>query len=150
MVSKGKLSSLATNIASTGEDTAKNMMALDSIEGYASLIENILHLPSEVASPREISEIPSDIKTKWQWHLFEAIEDREYVNRTLRIHHLLDKVEGQRNRAPRAISEIPTNDSFIYDLWEEEKRDQIMKARRAREDDEVTGSKLKKISFSLF
>lgn len=139
MVSKGKLSSLATNIASTREDTAKNMMALDSIEGYASLIENILHLPSEVASPREISEIPSDIKTKWQWHLFEAIEDHEYVNRTLRIHHLLDKVEGQRNRAPRAISEIPTNDSFIYDLWEEEKRDQIMKARRAREDDEVTG-----------
>ncbi|XP_023751980.2 uncharacterized protein LOC111900339 isoform X1 [Lactuca sativa] len=137
VVSKGKLSSLATNIASTGEDTAKNMMALDSIEGYASLIENILHLPSEVASPRAISEIPSDIKTKWQWHLFEAIEDREYVNRTLRIHHLLDKVEGQRNRAPRAISEIPTNDSFIYDLWEEEKRDQIMKARRAREDDEV-------------
>nr|KAJ0198256.1 hypothetical protein LSAT_V11C700353640 [Lactuca sativa] len=137
VVSKGKLSSLATNIASTGEDTAKNMMALDSIEGYASLIENILHLPSEVASPREISEIPSDIKTKWQWHLFEAIEDREYVNRTLRIHHLLDKVEGQWNRAPRAISEIPTNDSFIYDLWEEEKRDQIMKARRAREDDEV-------------
>nr|KAJ0199534.1 hypothetical protein LSAT_V11C600308620 [Lactuca sativa] len=137
VVSKGKLSSLATNIASTGEDTAKNMMALDSIEGYASLIENILHLPSEVASPREISEIPSDIKTKWQWHLFEAIEDREYVNRTLRIHHLLDKVEGQRNRAPRAISEIPKTDSFIYDLWEEEKRDQIMKARRAREDDEV-------------
>ncbi|KAL7598798.1 hypothetical protein Lser_V15G22653 [Lactuca serriola] len=137
VVSKGKLSSLATNIASTGEDTAKNMMALDSIEGYASLIENILHLPSEVASPREISEIPSDIKTKWQWHLFEAIEDREYVNRTLRIHNLLDKVEGQRNRAPRVISEIPTNDSFTYDLWEEEKRDQIMKARRAREDDEV-------------
>ncbi|KAL4567035.1 hypothetical protein LXL04_022606 [Taraxacum kok-saghyz] len=138
LVSKGKLSSLATNIASTAKYNAKNMMALDSIEGYASLIENILHLPSEVSSPRAISEIPSDIKTKWQWHLFEAIEDRKYVNRTLKIHHLLDKVEDQWSRTtPRANSEIPTNDSFIYELWEEEKRNQIMKAKRAREEDEV-------------
>lgn len=139
MVSEGKLSSLARNIALTGKNTAKNMMVLESVEGYASLIENIMKLPSEVASPRSISEIPSDTKTEWQWHLFEAIADHGYVNRTLKIHHFLDQVESQWNRTlkEQRSGAIPANDTFVYGLWEEEKRNQIMKARKAREDDEV-------------
>ncbi|KAI3701268.1 hypothetical protein L2E82_45919 [Cichorium intybus] len=137
VVFERKLSTLATKIASTGKYTAKNMMVLESIEGYASLIENILNLPSEVASPRAITEIPPDFKTEWQWHRFEAIEDRKYVNRTLTIHHFLNKVEDRWNHTPRAISEFPSNDSFIYALWEEEKVNQIMKTKRAREDDEM-------------
>ncbi|XP_076903465.1 uncharacterized protein LOC143558524 [Bidens hawaiensis] len=139
VVSEGKLSSLARNIALTGKNTAKNMMVLESVEGYASLIENIMKLPSEVASPRSISEIPSDTKTEWQWHLFEAIADHGYVNRTLKIHHFLDQVESQWNRTLKEQSSgaIPANDTFVYSLWEEEKRNQIMKARKAREDDEL-------------
>ncbi|KAJ9556009.1 hypothetical protein OSB04_010623 [Centaurea solstitialis] len=139
MVSDGKLSSLARNIAKKGKNNAKNMMALESVEGYASLIENVLNLPSEVAAPRAVSEIPSNFKTEWQWHLFEAIADRKYVNRTLRIQNFLNKVEDRWN--PSLKGEISgtslENDTFVYSLWEEEKRDQIMKAKRMREDDEL-------------
>ncbi|KAI3829257.1 hypothetical protein L1987_03376 [Smallanthus sonchifolius] len=139
VVSAGKLSSVARHIALTGKNTAKNMMVLESVEGYASLIENILKLPSEVASPREISEIPADAKTEWQWHYFESIADHKYVNRTLRIHHFLDKVESQWNHTLKEESSgaIPANDTFVYGLWEEEKRNQMMKARKTREDDEL-------------
>ncbi|KAI3703180.1 hypothetical protein L1987_73076 [Smallanthus sonchifolius] len=139
VVSAGELSSVARHIALTGKNTAKNMMVLESVEGYASLIENILKLPSEVASPREISEIPSDAKTEWQWHFFESIADHKYVNRTLRIHNFLDKVESQWNHTLKEESSgaILANDTFVYGLWEEEKRNQMMKARKTREDDEL-------------
>ncbi|KAL9999469.1 putative glycosyl transferase, family 1 [Helianthus debilis subsp. tardiflorus] len=139
VVSEEKLSSLARNIVSTGKNTAKNMMVLESVEGHASLIENVMKLPSEVAYPRAILEIPSDAKTEWQWRLFEAIADHRYVNRTLRIHQFLDRVESQWNHTLKEESSgaIPANDTFVYSLWEEEKRNQMMKARRAREDDEV-------------
>ncbi|KAI7735320.1 hypothetical protein M8C21_029737 [Ambrosia artemisiifolia] len=139
VVSEGKLSSPVRNVASTGKNTAKNMMVLKSVEGYASLIENIMKLPSEVASPRDVSEIPSDTKTEWQWHLFEAIADHRYVNRILRVNHFLDLVESQGNHTQKEESSgaVPANDTFVYSLWEEEKRNQMMKARKTREDDEL-------------
>lgn len=139
MVSEGKLSSLARNIALTGKNTGRNMMVLESVEGYASLLENIMKLPSEVASPKEISEIPLDSKTEWQWHLFEAVADHQYVNRTLMIHRFLDTVESPRKHTleEKNSGAIAANDTFVYSLWEEEKRNQMMKARKAREDDEV-------------
>ncbi|KAL8260766.1 hypothetical protein R6Q59_024815 [Mikania micrantha] len=139
VTSEENLTSLARNIALMGKNTAKNMMVLESVEGYASLIENIMKLPSEVASPMDISEIPLDIKTKWQWHFFEAIADHRSFNRTLRIHHFLDKVESQWNHTIKEVSSgaIPANDAFVYGLWEEEKRKQMMRARKTREDDEL-------------
>ncbi|KAI3693411.1 hypothetical protein L6452_33246 [Arctium lappa] len=139
VVSDGKLSSLARDVATTGKNNAKNLMALESVEGYALLIENILNLPSEVAAPRAVSEIPSNLKTEWQWHLFEAIPNRKYVNRTSAIHHFLNEVENRWNRTLKEESSgsIPANDTFVYSLWEEEKRNQIMKAKKTREDDEL-------------
>ncbi|KAK1418660.1 hypothetical protein QVD17_27805 [Tagetes erecta] len=139
VVSEGKLSSLDRNIALTGKNTARNMLVLESVEGYALLLENIMKLPSEVASPREISEIPADTKTEWQWHLFEAVADHKYVNRTLMIRRFLDNVESPRNHAleEKNSGAIAANDTFVYSLWEEEKRNQMMKARKAREDDEL-------------
>ncbi|XP_024988831.1 uncharacterized protein LOC112523447 [Cynara cardunculus var. scolymus] len=138
LVSKGRLSSLAYNIASFGKHTAKNMMVLESVEGYASLIENVLNLPSEVASPRAVSEIPSNIKTEWQWHLFEAIADRKYVNRTLRIYHFLNKVEKRWNRTLKESSaDVVADDTFLYSIWEEERSIQIATAKKRREDGEL-------------
>ncbi|KVH91086.1 hypothetical protein Ccrd_006880 [Cynara cardunculus var. scolymus] len=146
VVSDGKLSTSAQNIAKKGKNSAKNMMALESVEGYVSLIENILNLPSEVASPKAVSEIPSNIKTEWQWHLFEAITDRKYVNRTSRVQDFLNKVENRWNRTLKEESSgtIPANDTFVYSLWEEEKRNQIMKAKKTREDDEEVYKNAKK------
>lgn len=135
LVSNGKLSSLARNIASIGKHTAKNMMVLESVEGYASLIENVVNLPSEVASPRAVSEIPSNIKTEWQWQVFEAIVDSKYVNRTSRVFNYLNKIENRTIKESSA--EIQTDDTFLYSIWEEEKGIQTATAKKKREDGEV-------------
>ncbi|KAI3818540.1 hypothetical protein L1987_12350 [Smallanthus sonchifolius] len=138
LVSKGKLSSLARNIASIGKHTAKNMMVLESVEGYASLIQNVVNLPSEVASPRTISEIPSNFKTEWQWHFFEAIADTTYVNRTMRIHQFLNKVEYRWNHTLKeSVVDISAGDTFLYNIWEEERSIQTTIVKKRREDGEL-------------
>lgn len=138
LVSKGRLSSLARDIASKGKHTAKNMMVMESVEGYASLIENVINLPSEVASPKAVSEIPSNIKTEWQWRFFKAVADRKYVNRTSRVYHFLNKVENRRNRTLKESSAgIQTNETFLYSIWAEEKSLQTAVAKKRREDGEV-------------
>ncbi|KAK9074276.1 hypothetical protein SSX86_006873 [Deinandra increscens subsp. villosa] len=137
LVSKGKLSSLARNIASIGKHTAQNMMVLESIEGYASLIQNVVNLPSEVASPRAVLEIPSNFKTKWQWHFFEAIADSTYVNRTMRIYQFLNKVECRWNHTlSESFADISSTDTFLLGIWEEEKSIQTAIAKKRREDGE--------------
>ncbi|KAI7747644.1 hypothetical protein M8C21_032537, partial [Ambrosia artemisiifolia] len=138
LVSKGKLSPLARNIASIGKHTAKNMMVLESVEGYASLIENVVNLPSEVASPRAVSDIPSNFKTEWQWHYFDDITDGKYVNRSLRIHHFLNKLENRSNRTLKAsFADISADDTFLYSIWEEEKSIQTARVKKRREDGEL-------------
>ncbi|PWA81348.1 glycosyl transferase, family 1 [Artemisia annua] len=138
LVSKGRLSSLARDIASKGKHTAKNMMVMESVEGYASLIENVINLPSEVASPKAVSEIPSNIKTEWQWRFFKAVADRKYVNRTSRVYHFLNKVENRRNRTLKESSDgIQTNETFLYSIWAEEKSLQTAVAKKRREDGEL-------------
>ncbi|GJS37526.1 glycosyl transferase, family 1 protein [Tanacetum coccineum] len=138
LVSKGRLSSLAGDIASKGKHTAQNMMVMESVEGYASLIENVINLPSEVASPKVVSEIPLNIKAEWQWRFFEAVADRKYVNRTSRVYHFLKKVENRWNRTLKESSAgIQTNDTFLYSIWEEEKSLQTAVAKKRREDGEL-------------
>ncbi|KAK1425246.1 hypothetical protein QVD17_20594 [Tagetes erecta] len=138
LVSKGKISSLARNIASIGKHSAKNMMVLESVEGYASLIENVVNLPSEVASPRAVSEIPSNFKTEWQWHYFKDIADSKYVNRTSRIYHFLNKLENRSNRTLKdRFPDISSDDTFLYSIWEEEKIIQTALAKKKREDGEL-------------
>lgn len=136
LISNGRLSSLAHNIASIGKHTAKDMMVLESVEGYASLIENVMNLPSEVASPRAVSEIPSKIKTEWQWGLFEDIPDRKYVNRSSRVHNFLKKVENKWDLKESSV-DISFDDTFLYSIWEEEKSIQTTMARKRREDSEL-------------
>ncbi|XP_076934702.1 uncharacterized protein LOC143601086 [Bidens hawaiensis] len=138
LMSKGKLSSLARNVASIGKHSAKNMMALESVEGYASLIENVVNLPSEVASPRTVSEIPSSFKTEWQWRYFEDIADGSYVNRSLRIHRFLDELENRSNRTLKdGLADVSADYTFLYSIWEEERSVQTALAKKRREDAEL-------------
>ncbi|KAL6958627.1 hypothetical protein U1Q18_047422 [Sarracenia purpurea var. burkii] len=139
VVSKGKLSHLARNIASMGKLTAKNLMVLETVEGYGSLIENVLKLPSEVAPSKAVTEIPSKLKEVWQWKLFESIADSAYRNRTLRSHEFLEKLEKQWNRTQTESSSavIDTNETFLYSIWEEEKYIQMDNTRRRREEEEL-------------
>ncbi|KAL0339470.1 UNVERIFIED_CONTAM: hypothetical protein Sangu_1469100 [Sesamum angustifolium] len=137
MVSNGKLSLIAHNAASIGKRTAKNLMVSESIEGYASLLEKILMLPSEVAVPQAAKDIPLKLKAEWQWHLFEGIGDTHPPNKTnLKF---LDKIEKQLNHTNGEYSTALTasNDTFVYTIWEDQKHTDMASMRKRREDEEL-------------
>lgn len=139
VISKGKISPLARNIASVGRSTAKNLMVSEAIDGYAALLRNILRLPSEVTPPKAVSEISPSVKGQWQWHLFEAVPSLTYQNRTFRSNAFLDKYENRWNHSQknRSTTMVSANDSFVYSIWEEERNIQMAIAKKRREDEEV-------------
>ncbi|CAL5397632.1 unnamed protein product [Camellia sinensis] len=140
IVSNGKLSPLSHNISSIGKRTAKNLMVSDTVEGYASLIENVLKLPSEVAPSKAVTEIPSNLKEEWQWKLFESISDSTHPNRTLRTHKFLEKIEKQWNGTQTESSGAAvtsTNETFVYSIWEEQKNINMVNRRKRREEEEL-------------
>ncbi|KAJ0430356.1 putative glycosyl transferase, family 1 [Helianthus annuus] len=138
LVPNRKLSSLARNIGPIGKHTAKNMMVMEAVEGYASLIQNVVNLPSEVASPRAVSEIPSSFKTEWQWRFFEAVADSTYVTRTQRVYRFLNNVEHRWTRnVKESFADVSADDTFLYSIWQEEKGVQTAIAKKRREDGEV-------------
>ncbi|KAJ9188273.1 hypothetical protein P3X46_003644 [Hevea brasiliensis] len=139
VISNGKLSPLARNIASVGKGTAKNLMVAETVEGYASLLEKVIRLPSEVALPKAFVQIPAKLKEEWCWHRFGAFLNLTYEDRTLRSSGFLVKVEEQWNHTQRESSgSITSNDeSFSYEIWKEEKDNQIFNARKRREEEEL-------------
>ncbi|XP_010261435.1 PREDICTED: uncharacterized protein LOC104600272 [Nelumbo nucifera] len=137
-VSKGKLSPLTRNIASIGKGPARNLMVSETIEGYTSLLENVLKFPSEVAHPRDVSAIHPQLKHEWQWHLFKEITDAKYLNRTARSCSFLEKVEELWNHTHKENSSASTADeAFSYRDWNEEKAIEMINARRRREEEEM-------------
>ncbi|XVF73098.1 hypothetical protein PTKIN_Ptkin12aG0173900 [Pterospermum kingtungense] len=136
VVSTGKVSPLAHNIASTGRGTVKNLMAQETVEGYALLLENVLKLPSEVAPPKAVKELPSKLNEEWQWNLFDDFLNSTFEDRSSKF---LDKLEEQWNhsRRERFGSLIATNDSFSYEIWEEEKKMHSINIKRRREEQEL-------------
>lgn len=140
MVSNGKLSPIAHNAATVGKHTFKNLMVSESVEGYVSLLENVVVLPSEVAAPRSSISIPQKLKAEWQWHLFEDIADTRTQPSNKTTVKLLEKVEKQFNRGyivPSTAS-ISSNDSFLYAIWEEQKYIDSITMRKRREEEEVS------------
>lgn len=139
VVSNGKLSLLALNAAVIGRQTAKNLMVSESIEGYVSLLENVLNFPSEVASVQSVLEIPSNLKAAWLWHPFEHIRNLSVHDNTKRINRFLDKFERQWNH-PQRDGSVPTaltGENFVYTIWAEEKSIQVAYMRKRREDAEL-------------
>lgn len=139
VITNGKISPLARNIASIGRGSVKNLMALETIEGYALLLENVLNLPSEVAFPKAIKELSPKLKEEWQWHLFEPFLNSTHEDRTSRSEKFLNQVELQLNHTEREryLSLPSTDDSFLYDIWKEEKEIQMLNVRKRREEEEV-------------
>ncbi|XXG89937.1 hypothetical protein AAC387_Pa12g1822 [Persea americana] len=140
VISKGQLSLLAQNIASIGKRHAKNLMVSETIEGYALLLGNVLKLPSEVANPKAIVDIPLPLKKEWQWHLFEEILDFKYPYRIFKNFSILDKVEKLWNPAP--MEGYPNvsgtvDQAFFTTNWEELKSTEIENARKRREEEEL-------------
>lgn len=70
--SEGKLSKFAGAVGSAGKLLARNILAFESITGYAKLMENVLNFPSDALLPAPISHIRED---SWEWNSFsEAME----------------------------------------------------------------------------
>ena len=114
-------------------------MVSECIEGYALLLENILRLPSEVALPKAVSEIPLNLKEKWQWHFFESVSNSTNLNGTLRTDAFLDKFEELWNQTQleRLTPKVAADDTFIYSIWQDEKYTQMEYAKKRREEEEV-------------
>ncbi|XP_023514303.1 uncharacterized protein LOC111778610 isoform X2 [Cucurbita pepo subsp. pepo] len=139
MVSKGRLSPLARSIASIGRGTVKNLMVSETVEGYASLLDAVLKLPSEAAPAKEVAEIPSQLKEKWQWKLFEGVSNLTILNRNERSFTIVDEFEKHWNHSkkPKPSSLIAFSESFVYDIWEEEKHTATSNIKRRREEEEI-------------
>ena len=138
-ISGGRLSLLAEKIASIGKEHARNLMASETIQGYASLLENVLSFPSEVASPMSVAKIPSKFKEEWQWHLFENLTDVNSPNRDFISHGILDMLEKQWNHTQMvsANKTSKVDEAFSSIVWDEEKIIQMVIARKRLEEEEV-------------
>ncbi|GMI66802.1 hypothetical protein like AT4G01210 [Hibiscus trionum] len=136
MVSKGKLSPLALNVASLGRGTVKNMMVRETIEGYTMLLENVLKLPSEVAPPKAVMEIHSKLKQEWQWNLFVHLRNATLEDRSYKFLNELEEQWKHSQRKNLGLL-IAMNDSFSYEIWEEEKKMHSINMKRRLEEREL-------------
>ncbi|KAL8138481.1 hypothetical protein V2J09_004482 [Rumex salicifolius] len=138
VVSRGKLTPLASNVATLGKEIVRNLMVSDAVEGYAMLLENILKLPSEVAPARAFSEIPAKNKKEWKWRIFKTIHGATYKNRSLSSSAYLEKMEPQNNsQAGNNTLSLEEDEAFIHQIWEEEKQSVMVYAGKRREDEEL-------------
>ncbi|PRQ56452.1 putative glycosyl transferase, family 1 [Rosa chinensis] len=67
MISNGKLSKFARTVASSGRLIAMNLLASESITGYARLLESVLNFPSDALLPGPFSQLQQGT---WEWNLF--------------------------------------------------------------------------------
>ncbi|KAE8721467.1 rRNA-processing protein FCF1-like protein [Hibiscus syriacus] len=136
MISNGKLSPLALNVASIGRRTVKNMMVRETVEGYALLLKNILKLPSEVAPPRAVIELPSKLKEEWQWDLFLDLRNSTLEDRSSKFLNDLDE-QWKHSERKKLGSLNAMNDSFSFEIWEEERKTYSINMKRRREEQEL-------------
>ncbi|KAH9616856.1 hypothetical protein KSS87_006736 [Heliosperma pusillum] len=137
VVSSGKLSPLAQNVASIGKETAKNFMVVEAVEGYAFVLESILKLPSEVAAPKSVAEISPKYKNEWQWNIANIIPGSIYKDRELSSSIFLDKIRELLSNPEPPISTTAKNDEFVYSIWKEQKRADIASEIKRREYQEM-------------
>lgn len=139
VISKGKLSDEAEKIAANGKHSALNLMASETVEGYATLLKIVLKLPSEIISPKDVTEISLESKEGWKWRLFENVSKATYESRHFRSESFLIKVEELWNFTQGERFSLPTSvgESFFYKIWEDEKDNEVSASRKRREEQEV-------------
>ncbi|KAK1269792.1 hypothetical protein QJS04_geneDACA006975 [Acorus gramineus] len=140
LISSGKLSPSARNIALIGKENAANLLVSEVIEGYASLLENVLSLPSEISSPKAIADIPKHRKVNWQWILFKGVTGLKYENNDFNGYRILDKLEEQWYRTHMDNSANSTkimDQEFSPADWAEEKLIEMENTRRRLAEEEL-------------
>ncbi|KAL5222284.1 hypothetical protein ABZP36_026997 [Zizania latifolia] len=139
-VSNGKISALGQKIASAGKVHAKNLMASETIEGYAVLLENVIKFPAEVINPLTAGEVPVALKQEWKWHLFEDVKYFYHMNETLTGYNILQKLEeewrsNQMEGHHSNASKI--DETFSVMAWEEERADETANLKKRLEEEEL-------------
>ncbi|ONK68917.1 uncharacterized protein A4U43_C05F17380 [Asparagus officinalis] len=138
-ISGGNLSPLAQEIAAVGREHAKNLMVPDTIHSYASLLENVIKFPSEIATPKAVEDMASGVREEWQWHLFENFTDVNNLNKALENYGMVDKIEEQWNQTHNegSTSTSRVDEAFSSITWEEEKMIEAVNARKRIEEEEL-------------
>ncbi|TKW15466.1 hypothetical protein SEVIR_5G238500v4 [Setaria viridis] len=139
-LSNGKVSVSGQKIASVGKAYTKNLMASETIEGYAMLLENVIKFPTDVLSPLTAGEIPLALKQEWKWHLFEDVKHLHHMNESLSGYKILQKLEQEwhsnlMERPPVSTSKI--SEAFSAIAWEEQRANEVMDIKRKMEEDEL-------------
>jgi len=140
-ISGRKISPLAQTIASVGRDHAKNFMVSDTIQSYASLLENVIKFPSEIAFPKSVADISSRFIEEWQWHLIDNFTDVNNLSKLSANYGILDKIEEHWNHTHSEASANTTSrmdEAFSLIAWEEEKMIEMVNARKRLEEEEVS------------
>ncbi|XP_078429041.1 glycosyl transferase family 1 protein [Wolffia australiana] len=133
-VYNGQLSPAAENIGSNGEEQGKNLMVAESVEGYAYLLERLIKLPPEVASPKTAQEILLKFKKSWLWHLFEDLTPGDGRRK---LGQVLDRLESQWNDSHYEASSGALAEAFSPIDWAEEKEISKQNTLKRLEDDEL-------------
>ena len=139
-LSNGKVSVSGQKIASVGKVYAKNLMASETIEGYAVLLENVIKFPTDVLSPLTAGEIPLALKQEWKWHLFEDVKHLHRVNGSLSGYKILQKLEQEWHSNLMEHPSVGTSkisEAFSAIAWEEQRANEVMDIKRKMEEDEV-------------
>jgi len=139
-VSNGKVSISGQKIASAGKAHAKNLMASETIEGYAVLLENVVKFPTDALHPLTVDEIPLALKKEWKWHLFEDVKHLHHMNTSLSSYKILKKLEQEWHRNQMENSSLSTtkiSDTFSAIAWEEQRANEVMDIKRKMEEDEL-------------
>lgn len=139
VISNGKLSHLAQNVASTGKTMARNLMVFEVVEGYTFLLKNILKFPSEVVNPKDPKELPPKLKEEWQWDLFtngttfspNSLESMKIKNSI--VDRLEMKWSSVNNTEHKAL-----DGAFSSINWEVQRSKDIINARKRLLDEAVS------------
>jgi len=70
---EGRISELADAVGSNAKQLARNLLAFESIVGYAKLMENVINFPSDALLPAPVSQIQQD---SWEWESFERVTEQ--------------------------------------------------------------------------
>lgn len=118
LISDGRLSKFAQTVASSGRILTKSLMATECISGYARLLENILHFPSDTFLPGSISQLQV---AGWEWNLFRSeieqpksfIQDSAYAS--IASPGIVFQVEEKFMGVVESTNPVDNNTLFLSD-----------------------------------
>ncbi|GAB4836335.1 hypothetical protein Ancab_001250 [Ancistrocladus abbreviatus] len=116
----GKLSKYATTVGSSGKRLAKNFLASECISGYAKLIENLVHFPSDASLPSPITQIQQ--QHGWEWNAFR-------IGTALREGGMMSTDENdtitQRTSIIYSLEDVFNNLKYSRNISEESSGDEL-------------------------